>query len=73
MLVSKGIGKRGVEVIAVEMLVFMRGFAFWSNFVKYSGLTGNIYLYCISEVIGFWTPFYIWCIWNKRYTLSDGK
>ena len=28
MLVSKGIGKRGVEVIAVEMLVFIRGFTF---------------------------------------------
>ena len=65
MLVSKGIGKRGVEVIAVEMLVFMRGFAFWSNFVKYSGLTGNIYLVGytnMSEVIGLWIPFYVWLV-----------
>ena len=58
LLVSKGIGKRGVEVIALEMLVFM----FWSNFVKYSGLIGNIYLYCMSEAIGFWIPFYIWLV-----------
>ena len=28
LLVSKGIGKRGLEVIAVEMLVFIRGFTF---------------------------------------------
>ena len=55
LLVSKGIGKRGVEVIALEMLVFM----FWSNFVKYSGLIGNIYLHCMSEVIGLWILFKI--------------
>ena len=28
LLVSKGIGKRAVEVIAVEILVFIRGFTF---------------------------------------------
>ena len=28
LLVSKGIGKRGVEVIAVEMFVFIRGVTF---------------------------------------------
>ena len=28
LLVSKGTGKRGVEVIVLEMLVFLRGFTF---------------------------------------------
>ena len=55
---SKGIGKRGVEVIAVEMHVRSRGLTFWSSFVNYSGLIGNIYMYCMPKVIGFWIPFY---------------
>ena len=47
---------------------------FWSSFVKCSGLIGDVYFYCMSKVIGFWIPFIFgWCVWNKRYTLSDGK
>ena len=44
-LVSKGIGKSGVQVIAVEMLVFIKGFTFWSRFVKHFNLIGNIYVF----------------------------
>ena len=45
---------------------------FWCSFQS-SGLIGNICLCCMSEVIRFWIPFYSWCVWNKRYTSSDGK
>ena len=31
-MVSKGIGKRGVEVIAVEILVFIKEFTFLASF-----------------------------------------
>ena len=70
LLVSKGNGKRRVEVVAAEMLVVMflvefQVFRVW--------LVTSTSIACLKSLDSGFPFIFGWCTWNNRHTLSDGK